>query len=235
MLPFADRRYAGRVLARLVRAAISDSNALVLALPRGGVPVGFEVAALLRAPLDVLVVRKLGVPGEEELALGAIASGGVRVLNRELINYMEISDELVESVTTREQIELERRERLYREGRPALPVQDRTVVLVDDGVATGASMLAAAKSLRGRAKQIVVAVPVASKQTCEDFEKEVDRVICPATPDPFISVGQWYEDFSATSDEEVRRLLHESARTKNASSASNVWGTDNEPRDSIDQ
>jgi putative phosphoribosyl transferase len=223
MLPFADRRDAGRVLASLV-GAISDKNLLVLALPRGGVPVGFEVAAGLGAPLDVFVVRKLGMPGEEELALGAIASGGVRVLNRELIDYLEVSEELLDSITTRERLELERRERLYREGRPALPIQNRSVVLVDDGLATGASMLAAARSLRSRAKQITVVVPVAAKQTCEEFEKEVDRIICAATPEPFISVGQWYEDFSPTADEEVRRLLQESARTKKTAGASNVWG-----------
>lgn len=224
MLPFADRRSAGRALAKLVSAAVSDTNVLVLALPRGGVPVGFEVAAALGALLDAFVVRKLGAPGEEELALGAIASGGVRVLNQEVIDYLEISDELIDSVTNQERLELERRERLYREGRPALEVHDRTVVLVDDGLATGATMLAAARSLRGRAKRIVVAVPVAAKQTCQEFEKEVDRVICTATPDPFLSVGQWYEDFAPTTDEEVQGLLHESARTKNHCSASNVWG-----------
>lgn len=222
MIMFADRRSAGKALAPLVRAAISGDDLLILALPRGGVPVGFEVAVFLRAPLDVFVVRKLGMPGEEELALGAIATGGVRVLNAELIDYLSVSAELIESVTRRERLELERRERLYREGRSPLPVDGRIVILVDDGLATGATMLAAARSLRPLgAKQIVVAVPVAAKQTCDEFQKEVDQVICAATPDPFVSVGTWYEDFSPTSDEEVRSLLHESVRTKNSVSASN--------------
>lgn len=235
MLPFANRRSAGETLADLVRATVSDKNVLVLALPRGGVPVGFEVAAALRAPLDVFVVRKLGVPGEEELAFGALASGGVRVLNRELIHYLAVSEDVIDSVTNQERLELERRERLYRNGRPALELRDRTVVLVDDGLATGATMLAATQSLRDRAKRTVVAVPVAAKETCQEFEKQVDRVICAATPDPFVSVGQWYEDFAPTSDDEVRRLLDESARTKNRSSASNVWGNENESRKCADQ
>ena len=235
MLPFADRRSAGKALASRVCAKVSDKNVLVLALPRGGVPVAFEVAEALRAPLDVLVVRKLGVPGEEELAFGAMASGGVRVLNRELIDYLEISDELIESVTKQERLELGRRERLYREGRSALEVDDRTVVLVDDGLATGATMLAAARGLRGCAKRIVVAVPVAAKQTCQDFESQVDQVICLATPDPFVSVSQWYSDFAPTCDEEVQRLLEESGRTKKRSSASNLWGNENESRNCADQ
>jgi putative phosphoribosyl transferase len=217
-----------------VRAAVADKNLIVLALPRGGVPVGFEVAAALGAPLDIFVVRKLGAPGEEELALGAIASGGIRVLNHELIEYLEIPEELIDSVTNQERLELERRERIYREGRSALEIANRTAVLVDDGLATGASMLAAARSLRSRAKQLVVAVPVAAKQTCEDFEKEVDLVICAATPDPFISVGQWYTEFSPTTDQEVQELLRQSARTKNDASASNVWDRDDEPRNRAD-
>jgi putative phosphoribosyl transferase len=235
MLPFTNRRTAGKVLARLVSGSVSDTNLVVLALPRGGVPVAFEVAETLNAPLDVIVVRKLGVRGEEELAFGAIASGGMRVLNQELIAYLGISSELIESVTDEEQQELERRERLYRADRPALEVHGRTVVLVDDGLATGASMLAAARSLRGRARQITVAVPVAATVTCEDFQREVDQVVCAATPDPFISVGQWYEDFAPTTDGEVRDLLAQSARTKNRRNASNSWGNENEPRERADQ
>ncbi len=228
---FADRRSAGKVLGPLVGRAVSAENLLVLALPRGGVPVGFEVAAFLNTELDVLVVRKLGMPGEEELALGAIASGGVRVLNHELMQHLHVSPELIEQVTRQEIPELERRERLYRASRPALPVEGRTVIVVDDGLATGATMLAGVRSLwRRGVRHVVVAVPVAAQQTCEEFLKEVDQIVCAATPDPFVSVGTWYDDFSPTSDEEVRQLLEESTRTKNASSASNVQGAEYEPR-----
>lgn len=209
---FRDRRDAGRVLAQKLTPLVRDHAAVVLALPRGGVPVGFEVARALPAELDVFLVRKLGMPGEEELAIGAIASGGIRVLNQELIDYLRVPDVLVEQLTAREQHELERRERLYREGRPPIPVRNRTVVLVDDGLATGASMLAASRALRPQgATRIVAAVPVAARQTCEELSKEVDEMVCAATPHPFAAVGIWYEDFSQTTDDEVRELLEQAA------------------------
>jgi putative phosphoribosyl transferase len=205
---FRDRTEAGRILARRLKAVVADSDALVLALPRGGVPVGFEIAQALQADLDVFLVRKLGVPGQEELAMGAIASGGIRVLNESLIQYLEISPSTIERITAREQDEIERRERAYRDGRPALPITNRTVILVDDGLATGASMLAAARAVRAqKPKRIIVAVPVASRDACEEFRRHVDDVICAETPEPFYSVGSWYEDFSQTSDSEVRELL----------------------------
>ena len=214
---FMDRTEAGRALAKQVTSLVNDSNVLVLALPRGGVPVGFEVARALDADLDVFLVRKLGMPGEEELAIGAIASGGVRVLNQELIQYLHVPENVIEEITQREQRELERRERLYRDDRSPLPVKGRTVVLVDDGLATGASMLAASRALRPQgAHRIVVAVPVAAPQTCDELRKEVDEVICTATPHPFGAVGIWYENFSQTTDEEVRELLERAAREKRA-------------------
>ncbi|MBV9155938.1 MAG: phosphoribosyltransferase [Acidobacteriaceae bacterium] len=211
MALFQNRREAGRALAeRLLPSRAADSDTVVFALPRGGVPVGYEVARALHAPLDVFLVRKLGMPGEEELALGAIASGGVRVLNRDLIDYLHISEDLLEEVTAREQRELETRERLYREGREPLSPRDRTVILVDDGLATGASMLAAARALRPQGvRKITVAVPVAARQTCNSIRTEVDEIVCAATPHPFGAVGIWYEDFSQTTDEEVRTLLEE--------------------------
>lgn len=169
---------------------------------------GFEIARTLRLDLDVFLVRKLGMPGDEELAIGAVATGGVRVLNQDLIDYLRVPPELVDQVTEREQRELERRERLYREDRPVVSVKNRTVVLVDDGLATGASMLAASRALRPQgAARIIVAVPVAARQTCDDFRKEVDSVVCAATPHPFGAVGIWYEDFAQTTDEEVRKYL----------------------------
>jgi putative phosphoribosyl transferase len=210
---FRNRSEAGRALAEKVRTAVSASHALILALPRGGVPVAFEVARALNAELDIFLVRKLGMPGEEELALGAIASGGVRVLNQNLLHHTRVSNEAIEEVTRREQRELERREQLYRKGRPATPVAGRTTVLVDDGLATGASMLAASRALRPQgASRIIVAVPVASRQTCDDFRREVDEMICMATPHPFGAVGIWYEDFAQVSDEQVQKLLEEAAR-----------------------
>jgi putative phosphoribosyl transferase len=207
---FRNRSEAGRALAERVRAAVTDPHPLILALPRGGVPVAFEVARALHAELDVFLVRKLGMPSEEELALGAIASGGVRVLNKELISYMRVPDDVLEEVTRREQHEVERREQMYRKGRPAASVAGCTVVLVDDGLATGASMLAASRALRPQgAARIVVAVPVASRQTCDDFRREVDEIVCLATPHPFGAVGIWYEDFAQISDQQVRALLDE--------------------------
>ena len=205
---FRNRVEAGQILARRLKSVVTDSDVLVLALPRGGVPVGFEIAKTLHVDLDVFLVRKLGVPGQEELAMGAIASGGVKVLNEPLIQYLGIPPTVIDRVTAREQQEIERRERAYREGRPALPVANRTAILVDDGLATGASMLAAARAVRDqKPKRIIVAVPLASRNACEEFRQHVDDVICAETPEPFYSVGAWYEDFSQTADAEVRELL----------------------------
>ncbi|MBV8847386.1 MAG: phosphoribosyltransferase [Bryobacterales bacterium] len=210
---FRDRAGAGRVLGGILKPVIPGGDLIVLALPRGGVPVGFEVAEALHADLDVFLVRKLGVPGQEELAMGALASGGVRVLNEKLIEHLGIPDSVIDQIAAREQREIERREHLYRDGRSPQPVQGRTVILVDDGLATGATMLAAAIAVReSRPKQIVVAVPVASRETCDDFRKRVDRVVCAATPEPFSAVGEWYEHFTQTTDEEVQQLLARAAR-----------------------
>ena len=181
---------------------------MVLALPRGGVPVAYEVAKQLNAPLDVFLVRKLGVPGHEELGMGAIASGGIRVINSDLVNYLGLSDEVIDAITAFEQDELERRERAYRGDRAPPDVKDRVVILIDDGLATGSTMRAAATALRlQQPGRIVVAVPVSSPETCEEFRSEVDEIICADTPEHFQGVGLWYEDFSQTSDEEVRELL----------------------------
>jgi putative phosphoribosyl transferase len=210
---YQDRTEAGQVLAEYVLAQVSDRNPLVLALPRGGVPVAFEVARALHADLDVFLVRKLGLPGHEELAIGAIASGGVRVLNRELIEELHLPEDLISRVTAIEEEELKRREHLYRQNRPPLAVRDRTVVLVDDGLATGASMMAGVRALRPQnPRRIVVAVPVAAPETCEQFRREADEIICPATPEPFVAVGGWYDDFSQVTDNEVRKLLEKAAR-----------------------
>jgi predicted phosphoribosyltransferase len=210
---FQDRFEAGRLLASKLRSFANRPDTVVLALPRGGVPVGFEVANALNVPLDVFVVRKLGVPGHEELAMGAIASGGIRVLNEDVVRTAGIPDEVIDAVTTEEERELERRERDYREGRPPVDVQGRTVILVDDGLATGSSMRVAVLALRRkRPAQIVVAVPVGAPTTCAEFESEVDQTVCAVTPEPFQSVGQWYWDFSQTSDAEVCDLLRQAAR-----------------------
>jgi putative phosphoribosyl transferase len=209
---FQDRFQAGRLLASKLSYLANRPDVVVLALPRGGVPVGYEVAKALNAPLDVFVVRKLGVPGHKELAMGAIASGGVRVLNENVIRRLGIPDEVVETVAEEEERELERREREYRDGRPPIEVRGRTVILVDDGLATGSSMRVAVLALRKKnPAQIIVAVPVAAPATCAEFESEVDQVICAVTPEPFWAVGQWYTDFSQTSDEEVRDLLRRAA------------------------
>ena len=205
---FRDRAEAGRTLAELITRSSHDPESLVLALPRGGVPVGYELARALQTELDIFLVRKLGLPGQEELAIGAIASGGVRVLNRALIEEVQLSHKLIDQITAREERELKRREELYRQGRPALPVRNRNVILVDDGLATGATMKAASQALRlQEPKRIVVAAPVAAEHTCDEFRGDVDEIICAYTPAPFIGVGMWYEDFSQTTDEEVQQLL----------------------------
>jgi len=205
---FRDRREAGRLLAAKLTAYANRPDVIVLALPRGGVPVADEVARALGAPLDVFVVRKLGVPGSEELAMGAVATGGVRVLNDQLVNRLGIPDHLIDAVAVREGQELARRERLYRGGRPLLDVRDRTVILVDDGLATGATMHAAIAALRQlHPARIVVAVPTASPETYEEMRAEVDDVICAITPEAFQAVGRWYQDFAQTTDEEVQDLL----------------------------
>jgi len=205
---FRDRKEAGRLLAAKLAAYANRPDVLVLALPRGGVPVAYEVAQALKAPLDVFIVRKLGVPGHEELAMGAVASGGVRVLNDAIVNALRIPDSVIDQVAAKELQELSRREHLYRGNRPAPDVRGRTVILVDDGLATGATMHAAIKALQQQKPvRIVVAVPTASPETCEELRAEVDDVICAITPQPFYAVGLWYQDFSQTTDEEVRNLL----------------------------
>jgi putative phosphoribosyl transferase len=205
---YRDRHDAGRELARKLFQYRGVAGVLVLALPRGGVPVAFEVARELHAPLDVFVVRKLGAPSQPELAMGAIASGGVRVLNSEVVEALAIPPEAIESVARTELEELMRREQHYRGTRPPLQVANKIAILVDDGLATGSTMRAAARALRQeRASKIVVAVPVAAVQSCEALRREADEVICGATPEPFYAVGQWYRDFEQTSDEEVRELL----------------------------
>ncbi len=209
---FQDRVEAGQVLASELGAYVGQPNVLVLALPRGGVPVAFEVAQALHAPLDVFLVRKLGVPGHEELAMGAIASGGVRVLNRSVVDSLSIPDHVIAAVAVQEQRELERREHSYRGNRPDPEVRGRTVLLVDDGLATGATMRAAAAAIRAQEpRRLVVAVPVAARETCDEFRDEVDEVVCAITPEPFYAVGVWYRDFSQTTDEEVHELLERAA------------------------
>jgi putative phosphoribosyl transferase len=188
---------------------------VVLALPRGGVPVGFEVARALNAPLDVMLVRKLGLPEQEELAMGAVASGGVRVINENVIRELKISDEVVEKITHREMAELEQQESRYRRGRPALDVDGRIVILVDDGLATGSTMRAAIEALRHHSPQrIVVGVPVGAVDTCSEFHEIADEVICAASSEEFLSVGSWYADFSQTTDEAVEELLERSNRLR---------------------
>lgn len=214
---FKDRTEAGRFLAQKLEEYTNNPNVVVLALPRGGVPVAYEVAQTLKAPLDIFVVRKLGVPGYDELAMGAIASGGIRVLNSRVVDYLDISDQMIETVASREQRELERRERLYRGARPAVDVRGRTVIIVDDGMATGSTMRAAVRALRQeKPEKIIVAVPVGARETCDSFAKEVDTMcVCAITPEPFDGVGLWYRDFAQTSDEEVRQLLTRVADSQN--------------------
>jgi len=211
---YRNRTEAGRRLGGALAAYADRADVLVLALPRGGVPVGFEVAAALNAPLDVFVVRKLGVPSQEELALGAIATGGVLVLNEDLVLHLNIPSHVIEDIAARERSELERREQAYRDGRQPPETRGRTVILVDDGLATGATMRAAVTALRqSQPKRIIVAVPVAAPESCQELRREADEVICAITPESFHGVGEWYEDFSQTSDEEVRALLAQASRS----------------------
>lgn len=213
---YRDRIEAGKYLAAQLAHYADRDDLLVLALPRGGVPVAFEVAKALRAPLDIFLVRKLGVPGHEELAMGAIATGGVRVLNDDVVEYLRIPSSVIDSVAANELRELERRERIYRGNRPEPDVRGKTVILVDDGLATGSTMRAAVAALRQQSPaRIVVAVPVSAPQTCDEYRMGVDEIVCAITPEPFYGVGQWYEDFSQTTDEEVSDLL-EKARALHA-------------------
>lgn len=208
---FDDRRDAGRKLADDV-ASLKISDGVVLALPRGGVPVGYEVAHRCAMPLDVLVVRKLGAPGQPELAMGAIASGGTQIMNREIVNELGLPEETVDSVVDRELLELNRQEREFREGRPPVELAGRTAVLVDDGLATGASMRAAVMAIRARVPRIVVAVPVGADDTCCEIRKEADAVLCVHTPEPFDAVGRFYRDFRPVTDDDVRQLLQQADR-----------------------
>mgnify|MGYP001217583309 CR=1 FL=1 len=209
---FSDRRQAGRLLADLVEQEIEGEDVVVLALPRGGVPVGYEVATKLGAPLDVLLVRKLGVPWQPELAFGAIATGGVVVLNEDHVHALGIGSQMVRDIVHRERMELERRESLYRDEQAPLDLQGKTVVVVDDGIATGSTVRAALASLaqRGAARRIV-ACPVAAVETIRGLEDEADAVVCVRTPVNFAAVGAWYEDFQPVSDREVRELLERAA------------------------
>lgn len=211
MKRFQNRTEAGQVLASLLTQYGDRSDVLVLGLPRGGVPVAFEIASTLQAPLDIFLVRKLGVPGHEELAMGAIASGNVRVLNQDVVEMEQVSDSVLEQVTQREQQELQRREHLYRGDHPVLSITDRIVILVDDGLATGATMRAAVMAVRQHEpKEIVVAVPVGARQAYEQLSPQVDAIICAVMPERFGSVGAWYEEFPQTSDREVCDLLQRS-------------------------
>lgn len=208
-LRFRDRVEAGQLLGReLAKRLGTTADAVVLALPRGGVPVGAEVAKALNAPLDVFIVRKLGVPGHEELAMGAIASGGVRVLNRDVLDYARITQQQIDTVAAREERELSRREAEYRGNRPPLDVRGQTVIVVDDGLATGSTMRAAVQALRAmEPKRIIVAVPVGAAQTYEELRTIADEIVCLRTPEPFDAVGLWYDDFTQTTDAEVHELL----------------------------
>jgi putative phosphoribosyl transferase len=205
---FQDRTEAGYVLARKLKKYANRADVMVLALPRGGVPVGYAVAHELNAPLDIFAVRKLGVPGYEELAMGAIASGGVRVLNEDLLEQINVSRDAIDRVARQEQVELERRERLYRGDRPPLNLRNQIIILIDDGLATGSTMRAAVRALRTlQPARIVVAVPVGPSSTCAELLAEADEVVCAAIPEAFGGVGRWYRDFRQITDEEVRELL----------------------------
>ena len=222
---FRDRNEAGKKLADRLAAYANYPNAMVLALPRGGVPVAFEVAEALNLPLDIFVVRKLGLPGHEEFAIGAIASGGACVLNQDLIHQLSLSAETIEHIVAREQRELERRERIYRGQRPMLDVRDRTIIIVDDGLATGSSMRAAIAALRQkRPTKLIVAVPVGARETCSELEALADEAICLETPENFSAVGLWYNDFSQITDVEVIDLLARNQINSEARSISQEAG-----------
>ncbi|MEA5579865.1 phosphoribosyltransferase [Nodularia harveyana UHCC-0300] len=213
---FKNRTTGGQRLAEELANYAHRSDVIVLGLPRGGVPVAFEVAQALKAPLDVLVVRKLGVPDQKELAMGAIASGDVRIINQHIVNSLHISKKTIIKVAAQEERELQRREHLYRGDRPFPDLHKRTVILVDDGLATGATMWAAIAAVKGQhPAQIVVAVPVAASSTCQKLQSVADQIVCPATPDPFCSVGLWYENFPQTTDDQVRELLFPSQTSQN--------------------
>ncbi len=212
-VPFRDRAEAGRELAGKLKEYAGRQNVIVLALPRGGVPVAAEIARILNAPLDVFLVRKLGVPGQEELAMGAIASGGVQVANRDVVEALGLSEDELEAVAAKERVELARREREYRDARPAPEVRDRIVILVDDGLATGSTMRAAVAALREQQPaRIVVAVPVAAVSTCNELRAKVEEMVCLATPEPFLAVGLWYADFAPPSQSEIHELLGRTRR-----------------------
>jgi len=205
---YPDRPSAGEILAQQLLHYANRPDVCVLALPRGGVPIGYEVARTLKAPLDVFIVRKLGVPGQEELAMGAIASGGVRVLNTEVVHHMNVPPSVIDHVALREEQELHRREHLYRNHEPPIELKDKTVILVDDGLATGSTMRAAIAAVRQhRAGRIIVAVPVGAPETVAEIGAEVDEIVCPLVPRGFQAVGQWYVRFDQTTEDEVRELL----------------------------
>jgi predicted phosphoribosyltransferase len=211
--PFRDRRHAGVELASHLHHLKGRSDVVVLGLPRGGVPVAYEVARILEARLDIFLVRKLGVPGHRELAMGAIASGGVRVLNDDVVSWYRVPGPVIDAAAREEQAELDRRERAYRDGSAAAGLADRVVVLVDDGLATGSTMKAAVEAVRAHAPaQIVVAVPVGASETCRELASVADELVCARTPRHFAAVGEWYVDFSQTTDDEVRQLLHDVVR-----------------------
>jgi len=212
---FRDRRDAGRRLARSLRAYGGREDVVVLALPRGGVPVGYEVARAIDAPLDIFLVRKLGTPGQLELAMGAIASGGVVFVNADVMQALGLPPSAIDTAVRREQVELERREEAYRGHRPRLPLEGRTVILIDDGLATGSSMRAAARAVAAqKPARVVVAVPVAAPSTCADLGREVDEIVCAYTPVDFAAVGHWYDDFTQTEDAEVQQLLQQAAEER---------------------
>ena len=212
---FLNRQEGGIMLAKELRRYDHDENAIVLGLPRGGLPVAYEVARVLHLPLDIFLVRKLGVPGHEEMAMGAIASGGVRVLNADVVRQLRIDRKSLDNVSKKEQRELQRREKAYRGERPRPALKGRTAILVDDGLATGATMRAAIKSLRQHnPARIVVAVPTAAPSTCDELADEVDELVYVIAPEPFMAVGVWYEDFPQTSDDEVRDILQRAARNR---------------------
>lgn len=210
MFRYKDRVQAGKYLAKKLQQYANDQDAVVLGLPRGGVVVAYEVARELQLPLDIFVVRKLGVPGYEELAMGAIASGGVRVMNQDVLKMINISEDKIEDAVKKEERELDRREKAYRENRPGIDIKSKIIILIDDGLATGATMRAAISALnKQHPRKIIIAVPVASPETCEDFRSKVDELICALTPPYFHAVGEWYEDFPQNTDEEVQQLLRE--------------------------